>query len=151
VALASVVGHGALLDVGAGGGLPGLPFAILRPDVPVTLLEPRSRRAAFLRAAVHELGLTSVKVAEGRVELPSCRLPRGLPHRFAVVSSRATFPPEEWLRVGSRLVEPGGRVVLYLSGPPNAAWGAPVRTLSYTGRSGRERSLAVYAGAERST
>jgi 16S rRNA (guanine527-N7)-methyltransferase len=46
-----------LLDVGSGNGSPGVPLSVLRPDVQVTLLEPRTRRWAFLREVVRELGL----------------------------------------------------------------------------------------------
>jgi 16S rRNA (guanine527-N7)-methyltransferase len=91
-----------LVDVGSGGGLPALPFALLRPDVSVTVVEPRAKRVAFLRTAVRELGL-AVAVVSGRAEEVN--------DRFAVASSRATFPPPEWLKVGADLVHPGGEVL----------------------------------------
>ncbi len=51
-----------VLDVGSGGGFPGIPLAILRKDIEITLLEPRHRRAAFLERAVLVLGLGGVSV-----------------------------------------------------------------------------------------
>lgn len=51
-----------VLDVGSGGGFPGIPLAILRSDIEITLLEPRHRRAAFLERAVLVLGLGAVSV-----------------------------------------------------------------------------------------
>ena len=57
-----------LLDIGSGGGFPGLPLAILRPWLAVTLLEAHARKTAFLTAAVEALGLPHVTVLTGRAE-----------------------------------------------------------------------------------
>jgi 16S rRNA (guanine527-N7)-methyltransferase len=97
-----------LVDVGSGGGLPALPFSLLRPDVSLTVVEPRAKRVAFLRTAVRELGL-AVTVVSGRAEEVN--------ERFSVASSRATFPPPEWLSVGSALVRPGGEVLFLVHEP----------------------------------
>ena len=68
--LEELVAQGALVaDVGSGAGLPGLPLAIVRPDVRVVLVEPLLRRAMFLGEAVEALGLTDrVEVLRGRAE-----------------------------------------------------------------------------------
>ena len=68
--LAELVPEGSwVLDVGSGAGLPGIPLALVRPDVQVTLLEPLLRRATFLTEAVEALGLTGrVIVDRGRAE-----------------------------------------------------------------------------------
>jgi 16S rRNA (guanine527-N7)-methyltransferase len=108
-ALSQLVPQGATVaDVGSGGGLPALPFALLRPDVPVTLFETRAKRVAFLRTAVRELGIVSATVA-GR--FTPAALPVG--KRFDVASSRATFPPEEWLTLSRQALVEGGRVVVF--------------------------------------
>ena len=57
-----------LLDVGSGGGLPGLPLAIARPDWQVTLLDKVEKKAAFLTQARVELGLKNVECLHGRAE-----------------------------------------------------------------------------------
>jgi 16S rRNA (guanine(527)-N(7))-methyltransferase RsmG len=57
-----------LLDIGSGAGLPGLPLAIVRADLSVTLLEPRGKRAAFLRHAVRAVPVQNAQVLEERVE-----------------------------------------------------------------------------------
>jgi 16S rRNA (guanine527-N7)-methyltransferase len=57
-----------LLDIGSGAGLPGLPLAIVRPDLAVTLLEPRGKRAAFLRHAVRAVPVANALILEERVE-----------------------------------------------------------------------------------
>jgi 16S rRNA (guanine527-N7)-methyltransferase len=63
-----VPGGGRLLDVGSGGGTPGIPLAIVRPELSVTLLDSNAKKAAFLRQAVIELALENVFVHGGRVE-----------------------------------------------------------------------------------
>jgi 16S rRNA (guanine527-N7)-methyltransferase len=112
-ALARLVAPAATLaDVGSGGGLPALPFAILRPDVTVTLFESRAKRTAFLRTAVRTLGLHQVSVAS-RFE-PDAPFPT----RFDAASSRATFEPADWLTIAAPAVRPGGRVVAFTASPP---------------------------------
>ena len=72
-----------LLDVGAGGGLPGIPLAIVFPDKRFTLLDSNSKKTRFLTQCVLELGLRNVEVIHGRAE--SCD-PQS---RYRQISSRA--------------------------------------------------------------
>lgn len=72
-----------LLDVGAGGGLPGIPLAIARPDLHVTLLDSNGKKTRFLNQCVLELGLGNVSVIHGRAE--DCRPDEP----FLQISSRA--------------------------------------------------------------
>jgi 16S rRNA (guanine527-N7)-methyltransferase len=94
-----------VLDVGSGGGLPVIPFSIIRPDCMVTLLEPRAKRVAFLNTAVRECGCSKATVVRSRIEDFGAS-------RFSVATSRATFRPEEWFEKASCVLAPGGRVVL---------------------------------------
>ena len=65
-----------LMDVGSGGGMPGIPTAICRPDLDITLLDANTKKTAFLQQAVIELGLKNVRVISGRVEAAAdCRAP----------------------------------------------------------------------------
>jgi 16S rRNA (guanine527-N7)-methyltransferase len=65
----NLIPHGIrLLDIGSGAGLPGIPLAITRPDLRVTLLEPRARRAAFLRHAARTVPVENCDVLEERVQ-----------------------------------------------------------------------------------
>ena len=57
-----------VIDIGSGAGFPGLPLAIVRADASMTLLEPRGKRAAFLRHVVRTLGLSNTTVLEARIE-----------------------------------------------------------------------------------
>ena len=59
---------GTVLDVGSGGGLPGIPLAITRPDMQVTLIDSIAKKTAFLLQAKAELGLGNLTVVTGRVE-----------------------------------------------------------------------------------
>jgi 16S rRNA (guanine527-N7)-methyltransferase len=59
---------GRLLDVGSGGGMPGIPLAIARPELAVTLLDSNSKKSAFLQQAAIELALPNISVHGGRVE-----------------------------------------------------------------------------------
>lgn len=87
VAVASAIPEGArVVDVGSGAGLPGIPLALARPDVTVTLL----RRATFLSEAVAELGLDDqVTVIRGRAMLPGDKDPLAHHGTYDVVTSRA--------------------------------------------------------------
>lgn len=57
-----------LIDVGTGAGFPGLPLAVARPDLQVTLMDSLQKRLAFLEAVVKELGLTNVRLCHARAE-----------------------------------------------------------------------------------
>jgi 16S rRNA (guanine527-N7)-methyltransferase len=90
--------HGAtLLDVGSGAGLPGIPLALARPSMAVTLLESSHKKSAFLNQAVIELELTNVQVVNARAEAWQP------PHRFDVVISRAFSEIAEFIALGGRL------------------------------------------------
>jgi 16S rRNA (guanine527-N7)-methyltransferase len=91
-----------LLDVGSGGGLPGVPMAIVRPDLRVTLVDSNSKKTAFLQQAAIELQLTNVTVHCGRVELYRP------PANFSVIASRAFSELGEFARLSRHLLESGG-------------------------------------------
>lgn len=57
-----------MLDVGSGGGQPGIPTAICRPDLHITLLDANTKKTSFLQQAIIELELNNVRVISGRVE-----------------------------------------------------------------------------------
>ena len=94
-------------DVGSGAGLPGLVWAIARPDLSIALVEPLLRRSVFLQEAVEALGLTDrVSVIRGRAEHAGDDLARA-----DVVTARAVAPLERLLPWAVPLVRPGGAVV----------------------------------------
>ena len=92
-------------DVGSGAGLPGLVWAICRPDLQLTLIEPLLRRVTFLHEAIARLQLTNVEVVRARAEDLHGR------RRFPVVTSRAVAPLDRLSTWCLPLVELGGRMV----------------------------------------
>jgi len=94
-------------DIGAGAGLPGLVLATLFPETRFVLVEPVSKKSAFMHHAATTLGLDNVEILTTRVE----QLPDGGP---TAALSRATFAPDEWFLRASALVGQGGLVVVAL-------------------------------------
>jgi 16S rRNA (guanine527-N7)-methyltransferase len=103
-----LVGNGSLVDVGSGGGSPGIPLAAARPELHVVLLEASRRKADFLRTAA--AGFGNVEVVCARAE----EFGRGAGRdRFETAIARALAPPEVAAEWCLPLVRPGGRAILY--------------------------------------
>lgn len=96
-----------IIDIGSGAGLPGIPLAIARPDLTITLIEPLLRRSDFLLRTVDALGLP-VHVVRGRAEEKSV-LAEVEP--ADVVTSRALAPLDRLSRWSAPLIRDGGRLV----------------------------------------
>lgn len=92
---------GSLLDVGSGGGLPGIPLAIARPDLRVTMVDAVQKKATFLQQAAIELELPNVRAVHARVE--------ALPGQYGQITSRAFSDLAEFTRLTRHLLAPGGR------------------------------------------
>jgi 16S rRNA (guanine527-N7)-methyltransferase len=90
-----------VLDVGSGGGLPGIPLAIARPRWRVTVVDKVQKKVAFLVQAKLELGLTNLDCLHARVE--DVEAPP-----FDVIVARAFSSLEEFVRVSAHLLAPGG-------------------------------------------
>lgn len=91
-----------VLDVGSGGGLPGIPLAIARPEVQVTLIDSIAKKTAFLLQAKAELGPGNLTVVTSRVE--DYRPAGG----FDVITSRAFSDLREFVALTRHLLKPGG-------------------------------------------
>ena len=102
LAILPFVGDGTLLDVGSGGGMPGIPLAIARPELAVTLLDSNSKKSAFLRQAAIELGLSNISVHAGRVE--QYHPPVG----FEAVTSRAFAELADFVALSAHLLAEHG-------------------------------------------
>ena len=96
---------GALADLGTGPGLPGIPLAIVRPDLQVTLVESNGKKARFLREAVRQLGLGNARVAESRAEAVD------EPGAYEQVTARALDTLAGILEVGGHLLSARGRLL----------------------------------------
>jgi 16S rRNA (guanine527-N7)-methyltransferase len=85
-----------LCDVGSGAGAPGLPLKLFAPHLHVTLVEPLTKRVAFLRTVLGTLNLTNIAVRR-------CRSSELTAHSTHIAVSRATLNPAEWLAEGGRI------------------------------------------------
>ncbi|WP_454044966.1 16S rRNA (guanine(527)-N(7))-methyltransferase RsmG [Corynebacterium sp. Marseille-Q2516] len=134
--IGEAIEHGAtVIDIGSGAGLPGIPLAIARPDLTITLIEPLLKRSDFLREVVEELRLANVTVVRGRAEEPHVKKKVG---RADVVTSRAVAPLGKLARWSLPLARKGG-VVLAMKG---ASVGEELE---------RDRAIIERCGGERPT
>jgi 16S rRNA (guanine527-N7)-methyltransferase len=105
--LSEVVPEGVTVcDVGSGAGLPGIPLALVREDIKITLLEPLLRRTNFLTEVVELLGLDHVTVVRGRAEVVMGKLPA-----VHVVTARAVAPLDRLAAWGIPLLRPYGEML----------------------------------------
>lgn len=121
-------GIATLLDFGSGAGLPGVPIALCRPEISVTLAESQGKKAAFLREAVRVLGIEA-NVFSGRAET--------LRTVFNCVTLRAVDKMPKAVAMAVRLVAPAGWLALMTTGAEIArlreaagvdiSWNEPVR------------------------
>ncbi|MGH8807689.1 MAG: 16S rRNA (guanine(527)-N(7))-methyltransferase RsmG [Noviherbaspirillum sp.] len=94
-----------VLDVGAGGGLPGMVLAIARPGMRVSMIDTVHKKTAFLTQAKAELGLTNVTVYTARVEQLQ------VPQKFDVITSRAFAELADFVTWSAHLLQEGGRFI----------------------------------------
>lgn len=107
-AIGELFGQGErIADIGSGAGLPGIPLALARPDLRVTLIEPLLRRSEFLHEVVDELGL-DVTVVRGRAEDQDVRQQVG---EMDAVVSRAVASLDKLTRWSIPLLRTGGRML----------------------------------------
>jgi len=129
-------------DLGSGGGLPGVPLAIARPDVHFVLVEVRERRVHFLRHVVRQLGLRC-DVWRQRIEAG----PRPEAGRFDVVLARAVGPPPEVLRMALDWVKEDGEIWLWTREDAAACGAASGEKISIDAEGARGHVLRVPARA----
>jgi 16S rRNA (guanine527-N7)-methyltransferase len=105
--LPEVPSMGRVLDVGAGAGLPGIPWALARPALQVTLVDAVQKKVAFMKAAIANLGLAPrVRAVHQRAEGAGDGL-----GTFEVVVSRAFTDLERWLPLAAQYLSPAGIVI----------------------------------------
>ena len=138
------VHDGRLADLGTGPGLPGIPLALARPALQVTLVESNGKKTRFLREVVRQLGLGNVRVLEARAEAVD------EPGTFDQLTARAMDTLAGILHVGGHLLAPDGRLLAMKGQRPDAEIAAlppgwrveSVQRLDVPGVDG-ERHLAV--------
>ena len=105
LAMHPYVQPGALADLGTGPGLPGIPLAIAKPELQVTLVESNGKKARFLREAVRQLKLGNARVAESRAEALA------EPGAYTQITARALDTLDGIGAVGGHLLAPHGRLL----------------------------------------
>jgi 16S rRNA (guanine527-N7)-methyltransferase len=134
-----------VVDVGSGGGLPGLPLKIARPDLRVTLIEADQNKAAFLVQACAKLGLPDVEIIAKRAE-EAGHEPR-LRESFDLAVARALAPTPVLVELCLPLVRIGGRLLAQKTDKEEAA--AAERAIELLGGS-LEAIVAAPSSARRS-
>ncbi|MEX1376711.1 MAG: 16S rRNA (guanine(527)-N(7))-methyltransferase RsmG [Eubacteriales bacterium] len=102
-----------VIDIGSGAGFPGIPLAILNPQVQFTLVDTRQKRCEFMNSAVEELNLENTKIIWNRAE----ELGKDTEYRekFEIACARALAATPTLLEYLSPFVKIGGKVMLYKS------------------------------------
>lgn len=138
-------GIATLLDYGSGAGFPGIPIALCRPEILVTLAESQGKKASFLREAVRSLEIEA-EVYAGRVEEMT------LGRKFDAVSLRAVDKMEEASRIAAgRVAEGGYLILLATSGSVELAEGFTSTEVAVPGSEQGGLILASRAGVPRGT
>lgn len=130
-------GRHRLIDVGSGGGLPGIVLAIARPDIEVTVVEPTRKKHAFLSAARRELALQNLQTKAVRVESLTSD-PEFHPYDLGV--ARAVWAVDEWLRRAPTVIRPGG-VAFAMEGRQESELPEGCQRRRYTLPDGHERAI----------
>ena len=110
LAMHAFVEDGSLADLGSGAGLPGIPLALAKPGLQVTLVESNGKKARFLREAVRTLGLTNARVAESRAEQLDLQADNG-GMAYDAITARALDTLAGIIKVGGHLLKPGGKLL----------------------------------------
>jgi len=101
----------AVIDVGSGAGLPGIPLAVLRPDLKITLLDSLRKRVVFLETVIRELGLNNVAAVHARAEDAAHDV--HYRERFDIALARAVAALPVLLELLLPFVKTGGTTVAY--------------------------------------
>jgi 16S rRNA (guanine527-N7)-methyltransferase len=97
-------------DVGSGAGFPGIPIKIIRSDIAMYLIEPSSKKAAFLRHISRQLHLDKIEIIEKRVE--ELTVHKEIPTTVDIAMTRALFDIGEFVRQASHILKPDGVFIL---------------------------------------
>ncbi len=120
-----------MIDVGSGGGFPGVPLAIARPDASVTLLEATGKKCRFLQAVVDELSLAHTVVVNTRAELQAQVW--GFREQFDIATARSVAALPALLELTLPFVKLGGHVLCWKKGDIEAEERAALRARKLLG------------------
>lgn len=141
-AIGSLPPNARVIDIGSGGGLPGLVLAVAYPETSITLVDRREKRTDFLRRAVRRSGWANVTIVHADVaDLVRQVRSDGL-DPYDVVTARGFGPPEVTLGFAVGLVAPEGRIVI--SEPPTGDRWDPELLASVGRRQTRHGPVSVF-------
>jgi 16S rRNA (guanine527-N7)-methyltransferase len=113
---------GPLLDIGTGGGFPGIPLKIMRPEQFMTLIDGSRKKVNFVKFVIRDLQLHGVEAIQVRAQdLAASRTYQG---RFQVIVARALADFDSIIQIAIPLLAPGGKILLY-KGPGDAPQSGP--------------------------
>jgi 16S rRNA (guanine527-N7)-methyltransferase len=119
------VGENRILDIGTGGGFPGIPLAIVHPETPIVLMDSVGKKIKACKSFIRELGLENVSTVNARAE--SLAKEKEFREKFTLVVSRATAGMAQILEWSAPFVAPGGNIVLYkIASPEEFALGLTI-------------------------
>ncbi len=131
-----------LLDIGSGGGFPGIPLKVLRPEMELVLIDASRKKVTFLKHAIRALNLNPAEALHVRAD--SLMQRPGYTGSFDVVVSRALSSLKEFILTARPFLNDGGRMIAWKSGPvteeirtlreekaPSAFFGMSVQVFPY--------------------
>ena len=131
---------GRLLDIGTGGGFPGIPLKIMRPGQSMTLIDSVRKKINFVRHVIRQMPLEGIEALHTRAEtLADTVLPGD---RFDVIVCRALSDPHAALEFSQPLLAPGGRIILY-QGPGTSPESGANLSLQVTAKGSVSRQTVV--------
>jgi 16S rRNA (guanine527-N7)-methyltransferase len=103
--------QGHLLDIGTGGGFPGIPLKVMRPDQPMTLIDGVRKKISFIKQAIRQLGLQGIEAHQMRAEDLGRRPSEAT--QYQVIVCRALTDLSAIVTLSTPLLAPGGSIVAY--------------------------------------
>lgn len=122
--------QGTLLDIGTGGGFPGVPLKILRPQQSMVLIDGVRKKINFVKQVLRELHLDNIEAIQARAE--DLIRKNGNTMQFDIIVSRALADVDVLIKLAAPLLKPEGRLVVY-KGSHSAAFNTKTNGFQYSG------------------
>jgi len=124
--------RGRLLDIGTGGGFPGLPLKVMRPELSMTLIDGVRKKVNFVKYAIRQMELNDILALQARAE--ELGRDKACMGGFQIIVCRALTDPDRILNLAAPLLSPGGRIIAYQG--PRQGTSSPKRADSDQSTSG---------------
>ncbi|MEJ2661048.1 MAG: 16S rRNA (guanine(527)-N(7))-methyltransferase RsmG [Desulfobacteraceae bacterium] len=109
--LAHLPGRGCLLDIGTGGGFPGLPLKVMMPELSMTLIDGVRKKVNFVKYVIRQLELENIQALQARAE--ALGRDKSFMGGFQIIVCRALADLDKLLDLAVPLLAPGGRIIAY--------------------------------------